>query len=237
MNIGRPGPKSKNISGTVPQKLRQREALQEHLKSEAPKLAKNMAGSAEDPKWDRRLSEFRRAWNSARARAWIDRLSDPEEDHRLRLALDAQRKRIRKTLELTAGKAWGHCFRRMTEHQTQHLIAWSIATGNVGGGTGRYAPLHRQAAREHMQECRGAIPAWIMPLYRVVELIQPGKERYDLVINDEASQSEPEAVLLTYLAAKIVVVGDDKQISPQFVGIDRGRRHSAPLAPHPVPAA
>ena len=35
---------------------------------------------------------------------------------------------------------------------------------------------------EHMQECRGAILAWIMPLYCVAELIQPGKDKFEPVL-------------------------------------------------------
>jgi len=91
----------------------------------------------------------------------------------------------------------------------------------IGKGTGRYAAMHRKAAREHMEQCRSAIPAWIMPVYRVAETIDPRTEKFDVVIVDEASQSGPEALFLHFLAEKAVVVGDDKQISPEFVGITR----------------
>ena len=37
----------------------------------------------------------------------------------------------------------------------------------------------------------------------------------------EASQSGPEALFLQYVARKIVVVGDDQQISPESIGLDR----------------
>ncbi|TAK29531.1 MAG: hypothetical protein EPO21_21355 [Chloroflexota bacterium] len=109
----------------------------------------------------------------------------------------------------------------MNEPQRQHLVAWSKAVRSIGKGTGKYAPLHRRNAREHMNECRSAIPAWVMPIYRVAETIRPGRDLFDVVIIDEASQSVPEALLLAYLARKLVVVGDDKQISPEYVGIDR----------------
>jgi very-short-patch-repair endonuclease len=72
-----------------------------------------------------------------------------------------------------------------------------------------------------MDECRSAIPGWIMPIYRVAESVNPGTDEYDVVIVDESSQSGPEALFLHYLAKRIVVVGDDKQISPEFVGITR----------------
>ena len=45
-------------------------------------------------------------------------------------------------------------------------------------------------------------------------------ELFDIAIIDEASQSGPEALLLAYLAKKLVIVGDDKQIHPTYAGID-----------------
>jgi len=41
------------------------------------------------------------------------------------------------------------------------------------------------------------------------------------VIIDEASQSGPEALFLLYLAKRIIVVGDDRQISPDYIGLTR----------------
>jgi len=70
---------------------------------------------------------------------------------------------------------------------------------------------------------REAIPAWIMPFYRVAETVQPKKHCFDVVIVDEASQSGPEALLLQYLGKQIVIVGDDKQISPEDIGIDQSQ--------------
>jgi very-short-patch-repair endonuclease len=44
---------------------------------------------------------------------------------------------------------------------------------------------------------------------------------FDLVVVDEASQAGLEATFLQYLAPKIVVIGDDKQVSPAAVGVDQ----------------
>lgn len=60
-----------------------------------------------------------------------------------------------------------------------------------------------------------------MPFHRVLETIAPAPDIFDVVIVDEASQCGPESVALLYLAKKVVIVGDDQQISPQAVGIDR----------------
>lgn len=70
-----------------------------------------------------------------------------------------------------------------------------------------------------MDQCRDAIPVWIMPRYLVAEMVDPAPGRYDLVIVDEASQLGIESLFLFYIAKKMVVVGDDQQISPYGVGV------------------
>ena len=78
-----------------------------------------------------------------------------------------------------------------------------------------------------------------MPRYLVAEMVDPAPGRYDLVIVDEASQLGVESLFLFYIAKKMIVVGDDQQISPYGVGIadeaiartsaSLSRRYSAPL--------
>ncbi|MBI2837748.1 MAG: AAA family ATPase [Acidobacteria bacterium] len=201
--------------------LKRRNALLSLLRDSAPLLAEELASTARDDAWDHRAVQFASAWNWARTTAWVERLCDQEIEQQLRLQLDSARDRIRNLLkELAAEMAWSHCFARMTEHERQHLVAWSKAVRSIGKGTGKYAPMHRRNAREHLNECRSAIPAWVMPLYRVAETIKPGNDLFDVVIIDEASQSGPEALLLAYLSKKLVVVGDDKQISPTYAGVN-----------------
>lgn len=79
--------------------------------------------------------------------------------------------------------------------------------------------------QKNMEQCRSAIPAWIMPIYRVAETLEPRPNSFDVVIIDEASQSGPEALFLEFIADKIIVVGDNKQISPESVGIDKEEVH------------
>jgi len=110
---------------------------------------------------------------------------------------------------------------RLKPEQREHLMAWRLAVRKIGKGTGKYATQYRKEARYHLDYCRGAIPAWVMPIYRVAETTKPSPNLFDVAIIDEASQSGPEALFLQYIARKIVVVGDDQQISPESVGLDR----------------
>jgi very-short-patch-repair endonuclease len=60
-----------------------------------------------------------------------------------------------------------------------------------------------------------------MPLYRIAEQLSVEPDMFDVVIVDEASQAGMEATFLQYLAKKIVVIGDDKQVSPAAVGVEQ----------------
>jgi len=202
--------------------LEHRRALLHRLGASCPALTAQVTANFTDPVWDERMAGFVAAWNWARAERWLKRFSDPQAQQKLSRALERHRTRLRELIrDLAAAKAWRHCLSRLTESERQHLEAWTQAMKRIGKGTGKYAGMHRKAAREHMEQCRSAIPAWIMPIYRVAETIRPGVDAFDVVIVDEASQSGPEALFLQYLAKKIVVVGDDKQISPDSVGITR----------------
>jgi len=61
-----------------------------------------------------------------------------------------------------------------------------------------------------------------MPLNRVVENFDPRNNKFDVVIIDEASQSDILALSALYLGKKIIIVGDDdEQVSPDSVGIKK----------------
>jgi len=192
------------------------------LRNKTPNVVSELAESYDDNVWDERMAYFSEAWNWARANRWLKQLTDPMEHEKLVRKLENITKHILEIVRnLAASKAWNHCFQRMTEHERQHLMAWKEAMRKIGKGTGKYASMHRRAARENMNECKSAIPAWIMPIFRVAETVDPQIDTFDVVIIDEASQSGLEALFLLYLAKQIIVVGDDKQISPESIGIKK----------------
>jgi len=94
---------------------------------------------------------------------------------------------------------------------------------NKAHGKGKKALQNRKAAQALMTDCQQSVPCWIMPLPKLVETLQPEAAIYDYVIVDEASQLGPDAMFLMYLAKNIIIVGDDKQTAPQYVGIENDK--------------
>jgi very-short-patch-repair endonuclease len=203
--------------------LAEQEHRRRQLESELssiPGLRAQLPDSADDT-WIQRSNEFGRAWSWRYAYTELGRLLDPEEPRRLKAEIEGLENRERATLaEITSLLAWSGMFSSLTPIQDQALTAWTYAISRIGRGTGKYAEQHRRTAREYMNIARDAIPAWIMPTYRVAENLDVSPEPFDVVIVDEASQSGVESLFLFYIGKQVVVVGDDQQIAPEAVGID-----------------
>lgn len=197
--------------------------LYELLKQQVPSVAQKLnSHTAKEPVWKTRFKTIEQAWQWAQASNWIEHLSNPTHFIKLTKDLEQMQADIRRELgNLAELNAWKHTFERLDEEQRQHLIAWSMAIRRIGKGKGKYVEKYRREAKSHMSYCRSAIPAWIMPIHKVVESVKPGSDVFDVIIVDEASQSGPEALFLLYMGKQLVVVGDDKQISPEFVGFDK----------------
>lgn len=103
----------------------------------------------------------------------------------------------------------------MTERVQGALMRFVSAVSKIGKGTGKRAPRHRKDAYRAMQDCYDGVPCWIMPAWRISESLPSEFGSFDLVIIDEASQSDITNALPAILRAKkVLVVGDDKQVSP-----------------------
>ena len=70
-----------------------------------------------------------------------------------------------------------------------------------------------------MNICQKAVPAWIMPMNKVIDTLNPAENKFDVIIIDEASQSDISSLVLLYMAKKVIIVGDDKQVSPLDIGV------------------
>lgn len=175
---------------------------------------------ADSCQWEERLKYFEKAWAWQRADLWLEEKTSNEFHQRLNQnRKDLLIKKKQNMEKLASTKAWFFCLNNITDKELSSLRALIQAIIRIGKGMGKSAPRHRKIAKQRMEECKPAIPAWIMPLYRVVENISPDTEPFDIAIIDEASQTGPDGFLLNYLAKKIIVVGDKEQISPEHPGM------------------
>ena len=162
------------------------------------------------------------AWQLRQWSEELDRRSAKDLD---RLQNDVHRLRdevLRVTAQLVERKAWASQIRKTDLTMKQALIGWEQTVKRIGKGTGKRAPKLRREAQRLMEQAVGSVPVWIMPLARVAEQFDPRISRFDVVIVDEASQSDVLALTALYLGREIVVVGDDEQVSPEAVGQDLG---------------
>jgi very-short-patch-repair endonuclease len=162
--------------------------------------------------------------------AWTWRQLNDELDRRSGVSLEAlqaksekMREQLRRaTVELIDKRSWSSQARRTSSRQRQALVGWLDTIRRIGKGHGIRVSLLRAEAARKMSECRGAVPVWVMPLSRVVENFDPRTARFDVVIIDEASQSDVMALVALYLGKSVLVVGDHEQVSPSAVGQDLG---------------
>lgn len=158
--------------------------------------------------------------------AWLWKQLNDELEERGKISLDALQAEIgrlgadlrRATAELIDTRAWAAQVRRTDLRRRQALGGWLKAVQKIGKGTGKRVPRLQAEARRLMGECLTAVPVWIMPLSRVAESFNPRTSRFDVVVIDEASQSDVMALLALYLGRQVVIVGDDEQVSPEAVG-------------------
>ncbi len=122
------------------------------------------------------------------------------------------------TAELIETSAWMYQIGRTELKQKQALNGWVQTMRRIGKGTGKRVPELLAQAWSLMEDCRSAVPVWVMPLARVVENFRPCRGLFDVVIIDEASQCDVMGLIALYLGKKVIVVGDDEQVSPDAVG-------------------
>jgi very-short-patch-repair endonuclease len=130
---------------------------------------------------------------------------------------------LRNSTAILANKmAWLHLKQRLAGKKAiqSALATYASLIKQAGKRTGKRAPQLLKQARECMLRGQKAVPAWIIPVRRALETFNPVRNHFDVAIIDEASQSSLEALAITFMASKIIVVGDDKQVSPMLVGID-----------------
>lgn len=160
------------------------------------------------------------AWTHAQLRTLLTTVAHEEspqqaadEYHRL------QEEGRKLTLRLVELKAWTALSDSLTQPQRAALAAYVQAVKQFGKTGGKYAARRKANLRDSLAECQTAVPVWIMTTNRALQQLRPDSEpAYDILIVDEASQIGISGIPLLGLAKKAIIVGDDKQTSPENVG-------------------
>lgn len=209
-------------TNTIQDLKKQRQLLQKtdedlsELRRLLPQFTKSLEQTCFESRWEERVQHIYAAWQWAQARYWIEDYIRQEDAP----ALAKRAKQIDDEINTVVAKlaalhAWSFCFKRMEEPHRRHMEAWCKHVNSLTKtGKGKRDFRNRQAAQRSLNECKDAVPAWVMPLHRVWETVDPAPGMFDVIIVDEASQCGFEALPLLYLGKKILIVGDDKQISP-----------------------
>jgi very-short-patch-repair endonuclease len=158
---------------------------------------------------------WREAWTWARVRAHLDKIEAREELRTLAAGRrDLERGLAKRYESMVSSAAWLSTKLGASPKVLSALETYRTAIGRIGKGTGPNAIRHRRDAQKAMLDAQGAVPCWVMSHAKVSETLPAQLGCFDLVIVDEASQSNLWALPAVLRGKKLLVVGDDKQVSP-----------------------
>jgi very-short-patch-repair endonuclease len=182
----------------------------------APAWARQLTETKPDPNDDPVLPvNWRDAWDHAAADAYLSQIDERKRLAKLAEDRETADRQLRRLFgELVRERTFFELDRRLSPSVKSALVEFVRALARIGKGTGKTASANRRTARDAMSRCYDAVPCWIMPTWRVAEQLPPELGALDLVIIDEASQSDVTELPALLRGKKIIVVGDDRQVSP-----------------------
>lgn len=167
---------------------------------------------------------WRESWNWARQESYLGRIDGRDRIRSLANELLQHEDELRKTFQkVVEERTFLGLMTSMTEQVQSALVQFVAAIRRIGKGTGIRARRFRRDARTAMERSYSAVPCWIMPTWRVSESLPAELGSFDLVIVDEASQSDITALPALVRGKKVLIVGDDKQVSPTAAFIEERR--------------
>ncbi len=212
------------LAGLRPALLR-RDTLAAQLATGAPLWAAAIIESAGAPQVCGEAVDVARLWCWRQAQTWLTALHGRGDARVLQRRLDEGGDRVGTlVVEIAARSARLAMKVNLREEQRRALMGWLQSLARIGRGTGKFARRWEAEARAQMPTALGAVPVWIMPIHRVLQSFDPRRtDLFDVVIVDESSQCDVLSLGVLALGRKVVVVGDDRQISPAAVGVERRR--------------
>ncbi len=194
-------------------------------KSGAKKWAEKLMSVTANETIDPLLPDnWQSAWRLKRLADYLEAADATEHLKKLSHERTKTEKQLANTYkEAISKRTWLKLAENATPEIRAALEAFRTAVSKIGRGTGKRAVIHRQNARNASDRANQAIPCWIMPHWRVSESLPANFGCFDLVIIDEASQSDFAALPALLRANKVLIVGDEKQVSPDgaFMEVDK----------------
>lgn len=179
---------------------------------------------------DRLLPDnWRQAWRLRRLASYLESIDAQEELKRLAKSRHEVAEDLSRTYrDIVVKRTWLKLAENASPSIRAALQAYLNAIQKIGKdkGKGKRAVRYRQDARMAASQANPAVPCWIMPHYRVSESLPAELGCFDLVVIDEASQSDLLALPSLLRATKVLIVGDDKQVSPEGVGLEEEKIRS-----------
>ena len=167
-------------------------------------------------------SDFTGAWQWRQLECWVGAALAGQTPAQLQARLEElSNERRRVIAELVSERAWRRLADNLGDRQRQALNSYVRAVTRFGKTGGKFAQRWLAEIRTALDESKDAVPVWIMPTARALTSFRPEADPpFDVLVVDEASQIGLEATPVLALARKTIVVGDDKQTSPEHVGLD-----------------
>lgn len=122
--------------------------------------------------------------------------------------------------KLITHRAWLDLQKKTTDAEKRSLITWLQQIRKMSSGKGKYFEQDREDAKKELQNCKLAVPVWMMPIHKVIDYFSLDDQLFDLIIIDESSQSSLLSLSLMLRAKKFLVVGDENQIAPEIETLD-----------------
>ena len=159
------------------------------------------------------------AWRWRQLKQELDRRAEESINRLLAEVHSRQREARRLAGKIIDYRAWAALCDRIGLAEQQALVGFVKTMDKMGKGFGKKVPALKARARELLDSARSAVPVWIMPLSRVYESFDPRSMKFDVVIIDEASQSDVTALAALYLGRRHIIVGDNEQVTPDAIGM------------------
>ena len=187
----------------------------------APRWAERLRNEPDDgdDRWT--PPDWHAAWEWARGEGYLRSLGDREGLRALSNArVEAEAEQQRLFAEVVRLRTFLGMKSTLTPRVQAALARFTAAIARLGRGTGKTAGRFRRIIRDAAFDAAQAVPCWILPEWRVAEQLPAQLGAFDLVIIDEASQSDITALPAILRGTKVLIVGDDKQVSPTPIGIE-----------------